>query len=98
MGEETFYKVVAKVKDVKVLSKNLPPCEIYEVGDEIVFDEKDIKGKICYHALASMMYKIYAMRYGIEWPWYTPDRDKDLSYSPCPDVARPVTFEIRRIR
>ena len=43
-----------------------------------------------------MMYKIYAMRHGIEWPWYMPD--KDHSVSACPDALLLVIFEVRRVR
>ncbi|MEM2680966.1 MAG: TIGR04076 family protein, partial [Candidatus Bathyarchaeia archaeon] len=46
----------------------------HEVGDRIIFDGRSIKGEICYSALMVLLPKIYAMRYGVEFPWA---RDKD---------------------
>jgi uncharacterized repeat protein (TIGR04076 family) len=39
--------------------------------------------------------KVYAMRYGVEFPWA---ENKDAIYNACPDPENPVVFEIRRIR
>nr|MDO8045956.1 hypothetical protein [Candidatus Baldrarchaeota archaeon] len=41
----------------------------HKVGDKIIFDGKSIKGNICYSALMTLLPKIYAMRYGAEFPW-----------------------------
>lgn len=83
------YKVIMRVK-----KKGGPhPCRIYDVGDEIVFDQTEIKGKICYHALASMMYKVFAMRYGVNFSWL---ENPNLSESACPDAENPLVFEIIR--
>ena len=62
----------------------------HKVGDKIIFDGKSIKGDICYSAL--MVLKVYAMRYGAEFPWA-----KDVIFNACPDHENPVVFEIRRI-
>jgi uncharacterized repeat protein (TIGR04076 family) len=67
----------------------------HKVGDKIVFDGKSIKGDICYSALMVLLPKVYAMRYGVEFPWA---EDKDIIFNACPDPENPVVFEIRRIR
>ena len=40
----------------------------HKKGDKIVFDGKSVKGNICYSALMVLLPKIYALRYGIEFP------------------------------
>ena len=102
MEEDEFphkaYKLIARVKSVHGLRKEdkceKGPCEIYRPGDEIILDKFEIKGKICYAALASMMYKVWAMRLGFDPPWAP---KPGLSIHMCPDAARPVIFEIIRV-
>ena len=67
----------------------------HKVGDKIIFDGKSIKGDICYSALMTLLPKIYAMRYGAEFPWA---ENKDIIHNACPNPENPVVFEIRRIR
>ncbi len=67
----------------------------HNVGDRIVFDGKAVKGNICYSALMVLLPKVYAMRYGAEFPWA---KDKDVIFNACPDADNPVVFEIRRIK
>lgn len=67
----------------------------HKVGDKIYFDGEKIGGPICYSALTVLLPKIYAMRYGAEFPWA---ENKDVIYNACPDPENPVVFEIRRIR
>lgn len=67
----------------------------HKKGDKIIFDGKTIKGNICYSALMVILPKVYAMRYGIEFPWMT---DKNAITNACPDAENPVVFEIRRIK
>jgi uncharacterized repeat protein (TIGR04076 family) len=67
----------------------------HKVGDKIVFDGKSIRGSICYSALLVLLPKVYAMRYGVEFPW---SRSKDVIFNACPDAENPVVFEIRRIK
>jgi len=64
----------------------------HKVGDKIVFDGKSIKGDICYSALMTLLPKVYAMRYGAEFPWA---ENKDAIYNACPDPENPVVFETR---
>ena len=67
----------------------------HEVGDKIVFDGRSVGGDICYSALMVLLPKVYAMRYGVEFPW---SEDGDTIFNACPDPENPVVFEIRRIR
>jgi len=67
----------------------------HKVGDKIVFDGKSVKGNICYSALMVLLPKVYAMRYGVEFPW---TEDKDAICNACPDAENPVVFEIRCIK
>jgi len=67
----------------------------HKVGDMIVFDGKSVKGDICYSALMVLLPKIFAMLYGVEFPWV---ENKDVIFNACPDAENPVVFEIRRIR
>ena len=69
----------------------------HEIGDEflISFEKNEIQGKICLHALYSVLPKVYAMAYGAEFPWL---EDPDVSTHACPDAWNPLVFEVRRIR
>ncbi len=67
----------------------------HKVGDKISFDGKSVQGNICYSALMVLLPKIFAMLYGVEFPWA---HDKNVIYNACPDATNPVVFEIRRIR
>lgn len=89
-GSGSVYKIVARV--IKVTGH----CAAgHQAGDEVVFDGRTVKGKICLHALYSFLPKVFAMRYGAEFPWL---KDKDVSTHACPDAWNPVVFEIRRVR
>jgi uncharacterized repeat protein (TIGR04076 family) len=63
------------------------------VGDQVIFDGLHVRGKLCIHALYSMLPKVFAMRYGAEFPWL---QDKDVATHACPDGFNPVVFEMRR--
>lgn len=65
------------------------------VGDEVVFDGDSVQGMICIHALYSFLPKVFALRYGAEFPWL---EDPDVATHACPDAANPVVFELRRVR
>lgn len=81
--------------EVRVVSQKGKCAFRHKVGDKIVFDGKSVKGNICYSALMVLLPKVYAMRYGAEFPW---SEDKDVIFNACPDAENPVVFEIRRIR
>ncbi len=82
--------VKAKVKSVK------GTCTLgHNVGDLVTFTEEGIKGKICIHALYSMMPAVFAMMFEARFPWL---KDPDVKSHACPDAANPVIFEITRMR
>ena len=66
----------------------------HQVGDEVVFNGETVQGKVCIHALYSFLPKVFAMRYGAEFPWTEED---DVATHACPDAYNPVVFELIRI-
>ncbi len=86
---------MSNVVEVTVKSQRGKCAFGHKVGDKIVFDGKSVKGDVCYSALMVLLPKVYAMRYGSEFPWA---EDKDVISNACPDAENPVVFEIRRIR
>jgi uncharacterized repeat protein (TIGR04076 family) len=85
--------IMANTVTAKVISQK-GSCGIgHKVGDEIVFTEDGVKGKICIHALYSFLPKVFAMMYDSQFPWL---EDPDVSTSACPDAYNPVVFEISR--
>ena len=81
--------VVAKVKSVK------GTCGIHKPGDVTRFTETGVEGKICIHALYSMLPAVFAMLFDATFPWL---EDPDTKTHACPDAANPVVFEITRVR
>jgi uncharacterized repeat protein (TIGR04076 family) len=71
-------------------------CGIHKVGDIARITEQGIDGKICIHALYSLLPAAFAMLYEARFPWLTDNPDKKTHA--CPDAANPVVFEITRIR
>lgn len=85
--------IMANIITVKVISQK-GSCEIgHKVGDEIIFTESGVKGKICIHALYSFLPKVFAMMFDSQFPWL---KDPNVSTSACPDAYNPVVFEISR--
>jgi len=88
--EKKITAVIAKVKSQK------GNCGLgHRVGDEIQFTETGVEGKICIHALYSMLPAVFAMMYEAQFPWL---KNPDTKTHACPDAANPVVFEITRIR
>ena len=86
-------KKVTAVK-AKVLSVK-GTCGLgHKVGDVVTFTETGVQGKICIHALYSMMPAVFAMLYDAQFPWL---EDKDKKTHPCTDAANPVVFEIVKV-
>jgi uncharacterized repeat protein (TIGR04076 family) len=84
------YKIIARVKEVQ------GHCGFgHQVGDEVVFDGETVQGRVCFSALYSFLPKVFAMRYGAEFPWLS---DPDVTTHACPDAYNPVVFEIVRVR
>ena len=87
--KDSGYTIVARV------IKQEGTCVVgHEVGDEVVFDGNRVQGHVCIHALYSFLPKVFAMRYGAEFPWL---EDGDVATHACPDAWNPVVFEIRRL-
>ena len=70
-------------------------CALHKIGDVAGFTESGVKGKICIHALYSMMPAVFAMLFEARFPWL---EDPDTKTHACPDAFNPVVFEITRIR
>jgi len=66
----------------------------HKPGDEIILSENGIDGKICIHALYSMLPKAFAMMYDADFPWV---KEGDNPRHACPDGVNPVIFELERI-
>ena len=82
--------VEAKVKSLK------GTCGLgHRVGDVVKFTETGVEGKICIHALYSMIPGVFAMMFEAQFPWL---EDPDKNTHACPDAFNPVVFEITRIR
>jgi len=87
---DKVYKVIATVQSVK------GHCGFgHQVGDQVVFDGETVQGRVCLSALYSFLPKVFAMRYGADFPWL---EDKDVATHACPDAFNPVVFELKRIK
>lgn len=82
-----------KVK-IKVISQKGKCSLNHKIGDEIIITEKGVEGKICIHALYSMLPKIFAMMYDAKFPWVS---DSGNPRHACPDGYNPVIFELKKI-
>jgi len=80
--------------EAKVISQKGICALGHKVGDKIKFTETGIEGKICIHALYSMLPAVFAMMYEAQFPWL---KDPDKKTHACPDAFNPVVFEISRI-
>ncbi len=70
-------------------------CGIHKVGDQMKITENGVEGKVCIHALYSMMPAAFAMLFDAKFPWL---QNPDVKTHACPDAANPVVFELKRIR
>ena len=94
LGEEIMDKRIDHI-EVKVISVK-GTCGLgHKSGDLIKITEQGIEGKICIHALYSMLPAVFAMMYEARFPWLA---NPDKKTHACPDAANPVVFEIARIR
>jgi uncharacterized repeat protein (TIGR04076 family) len=84
----------ARVVVARVVSQK-GHCELcHQVGDEVVFDGERVEGRICLHAMYSMLPKVFALCYDASFPWLA---DPDVAAHACPDAENPVVFEVRRL-
>ena len=92
--ESTMAKKITGV-EVKVIQQT-GHCDVgHKVGDVARIHEKGVDGKICIHALYSMMSGAFAMLFDAQFPWL---KDPEVKTHACPDYKNPVVFEIRKIR
>ena len=70
-------------------------CGIHKVGDQFKITENGVQGKVCIHALYSMMPAAFAMLFDAKFPWL---QNPDVKTHACPDAANPVVFELTRVR
>ncbi len=84
-----------KAVEAKVISQKGTCVLGHKIGDKIIFTETGVKGKICIHALYSMLPAVFAMMFEAQFPWL---EDPDKKTHVCPDAFNPVVFEISRIR
>lgn len=90
-------KMEKKIKHIEVKVASVKGiCGIHKVGDTARITEQGVEGKICIHALYSLLPAAFAMLYEARFPWLTVNPDKKTHA--CPDAANPVVFEITRIR
>lgn len=92
--EETMEKKVRHI-EVKVASVKGTCGAGHKAGDAARITQQGVEGKICIHALYSMLPAAFAMMYEARFPWLS---DPDVKTHACPDSANPVVFEIRRVR
>jgi len=92
--EEDEMEKKVKYIEVKVASIKGICGAGYKVGDIARITEQGVEGKICIHALYSMLPAVFAMMYGARFPWLS---DPDKKTHACPDAANPVVFEITRV-
>jgi uncharacterized repeat protein (TIGR04076 family) len=86
---EKVAAVIARVKSQK------GTCGLgHKVGDETRFTESGVEGRICIHALYSMLPAVFAMLFDAKFPWLD---DPDTKTHACPDAYNPVVFEITRV-
>ena len=67
----------------------------HKVGDKIFFDGRTIKGDICYEVLSTILDRMNAMRFGVDYP-FAKDNHNVINIA-CMDPYNPVVFEIKRI-
>lgn len=86
-----------KIKEVQAKVTSVTGvCEHgHRTGDLVVFTPDGVRGRICIHALYSMMPKVFAMMFNAEFPWAL-DHPDTLTH-PCPDADNPVVFELTRV-
>jgi len=92
--EEIMAKKITAVT-AKVISQKGTCALGHKIGHKVKFTESGVEGKICIHALYSMLPGGFGMMYESRFPWL---KDPDKKTHACPDAYSPVVFEIERIR
>jgi uncharacterized repeat protein (TIGR04076 family) len=63
----------------------------HKKGDQVIFKMDEVIGKICLHALYSMIPKVYAIYYDAKFPWL---KEGEKPTHACPDPVNPLVFEL----
>jgi uncharacterized repeat protein (TIGR04076 family) len=81
---------------VKVISQEGHCATGHGVGDEILFDwdTSEIRGKICLHALYSMLPKVYALAHGADVAFAVNDEGVRVARHACTDVMNSVLASV----
>ncbi|MHA2296743.1 MAG: TIGR04076 family protein [Candidatus Hodarchaeales archaeon] len=64
-------------------------CPVYEEGDEFFLEQAEIGGKVCIHALGSLMTFLVPLRDGLSPENY--GLGDECAYLQCPDPGQPYT-------
>ena len=92
--EATMQEEISGVQ-LKVISQK-GTCGLgHRVGDTCTFTETGLEGKLCIHAMYSVLPKVFAMMYDAKFPWL---EDADVATHACPDATNPVVFEVKRLQ
>ncbi len=95
MSEETCIRDEPWNVVCKIVSQKGSCAAGHRVDDKILFTGNDVQGKICIHALYSIIPKVYAMMYNARFPWL---KDQCKATHACPDAFNPVLFEVTRVQ
>lgn len=93
IGEEGGQKITAVAAEV--ISQKGSCGQGHKVGDKVVFTESGVEGKVCIHALYSMLPAVFALLFDARFPWLTGGAAKTHA---CPDAYNPVVFKITQVR
>lgn len=92
-ADETGKNITAVIAEV--ISQKGSCDQGHKVGDKVIFNESGVEGKICIHALYSMMPAVFALLFDARFPWLQGGAAKTHA---CPDAYNPVVFKITQIR
>ena len=91
-GQKGDIEMTEKRKIIATVISQKGECEVgHRVGDQVIFSVDGIEGKICIHALYSMISKIFALMFDAKFPWL---KEGQKAMHACPDPKNPVTFEL----
>jgi len=94
LEEEMMQGKVSSIQ-LKVISQE-GHCGLgHKTGDVCTFTESGLEGKLCIHAMYSVLPKVFAMMHEARFPWLP---DPDIATHACPDASNPVVFEVKRLR
>lgn len=69
----------------------------HKVGDSVIFDwdKHEVQGKLCLHALYSVMPKVYGMAMGGNVAFAKAEDGTLVARHACPDGYNPLILELR---